>query len=99
MFTNALFGALRGALDLVFVYGATGTVLAGIAAWIYRAWKRREDVRLPHPQAAWDAHAKSLRLQMGHFLEEMGRRGWGGGLGGAGAPTRRSDSLAAVAGP
>jgi len=29
MFTNALFGALRGALDLVFVYGATGTVLAG----------------------------------------------------------------------
>src|SRR2546427_40522 len=71
MFTNALFGALRGALDLVFVYGATGTVLAGIAAWIYRAWKRREDVRLAHAQAAWDAHVKSLRVQMDHFLEEM----------------------------
>jgi len=71
MFTNALFGALRGALDLVFVYGATGTVLAGIAAWIYRAWKRREDARLAHAQAAWDAHVKSLRARMDHFLEEM----------------------------
>src|SRR5256712_6944336 len=49
MFTNALFGALRGALDLVFVYGATGTVLAGIAAWLYRPWKRRGSRRLPHP--------------------------------------------------
>src|SRR2546428_7589431 len=71
MFTNALFGALRGALDLVFVYGATGTVLAGIAAWIYRAWKRREDVRLAHAQAAWDAHGKSLRVQMDHLFEGM----------------------------
>ena len=71
MFTNAIIGALRGALDLVFVYAATGTVAAGIAAWIYRAWKRREDARLAHAQAAWDAHVKSLRARMDHFLEEM----------------------------
>ncbi|TLZ84581.1 MAG: hypothetical protein E6K03_01580 [Methanobacteriota archaeon] len=39
--------------------------------WIYRAWKRREDARLAHAQAAWDAHVKSLRARMDHFLEEM----------------------------
>src|SRR2546428_13055987 len=61
MFTNALFGALRGALYLSFVYGATGTVPAGIAARIYRAWKRRANVRLAHPQAARGGHAKALR--------------------------------------
>src|SRR2546428_11851273 len=64
MFTNALFGALRGALDLVFVYGATGTVLAGIAAGIYRAWKRRGDAPAAHPPAARGARAEALRARM-----------------------------------
>ena len=49
----------------------TDPVAAGMAAWIYRAWKRREDARLAHAQAAWDAHVKSLRARMDHFLEEM----------------------------
>src|SRR5437879_13230564 len=66
MFTNAIIGALRGALDLVFVYAATGTVAAGIAAWIYRAWKRREDARLAPAQARWDGDVTALPARTPH---------------------------------
>jgi len=71
MIVNALYAALFGALSVVPIWASIAAVLAGITAWIWYRWRRREDTRLAESKSAWDAHVRALRARMDRFLEEM----------------------------
>src|SRR5881409_2291522 len=71
MIVNALYAALFGTLSVVPIWASIAAVLAGITAWIWYRWRRREDTRLPESKSAWDARVRALRARMDRLLEEM----------------------------
>ncbi|HWM53259.1 MAG TPA: hypothetical protein VNP71_08880 [Thermoplasmata archaeon] len=71
MIVNAIYAALFGTLSLVPIWASIAALLAGITAWIWYRWRRREDARLAESKSAWDAHVRALRARMDRFLEEM----------------------------
>ena len=71
MIVNALYAALFGTLSVVPIWAGLAAILAGITAWIWYRWRRREDARLADSKSAWDAHVQALRARMDRFLEEM----------------------------
>src|SRR5436309_6075 len=68
---TVLLVALFVALSVVPIWASIAAVLAGITAWIWYRWRRREDTRLAESKSAWDAHVRALRARMDRFLEEM----------------------------
>jgi hypothetical protein len=71
MIVNALYAALFGNLSVVPIWATIAALLAGITAWIWYRWRRREDARLAESKSAWDAHLRALRARMDRVLEEM----------------------------
>jgi len=71
MIVNALYAVLFGNLSTVPIWVTVAAILAGIATWIWRRWRREEDARLAESRSTWDAHVRALRGRIARFLEEM----------------------------
>jgi len=71
MIVNALYAVLFGNLSTVPIWVTVAAILAGIATWIWRRWRREEDARLTESRSTWDAHVRALRARIARFLEEM----------------------------